>query len=107
MKLTAKDFQGTPESNLFSQVTVHGARSTPLNGSRIDAERVMLSSWRVGTISNIPVRFHWTMVALPLFVLFRGYFLESSGEVFLQLSLVFALYACLVFREAGHVLVCS
>ncbi len=67
----------------------------------------MNSSWRIGRISAIPVYFHWTMVVLPLFVFLRGYMLETPAELFLQMMLVFALYACLLFHEAGHVLVAS
>jgi Zn-dependent protease len=61
----------------------------------------MGKSFKIGTISGIPIKLHWSFFALFLFVYFRT---PDAGLEF-QLTyglFVLLLFACITFHELGH-----
>ena len=62
----------------------------------------MFPSLNLGRLFGIPLHLHWTFWFLPLWVI-----LTQSGEMpmVFRLSLVFALFGCVVLHELGHALV--
>src|SRR4051794_10904135 len=64
----------------------------------------MIRSWKLGTAFGIGVYVHWTFLLLPAWVLLNGL---GSGGVSLAtylLTLVAAIFGCVVLHELGHAL---
>ncbi len=65
----------------------------------------MMRSWKLGTLFGINVYVHWTFLLVPLIVLFNNLQLGTLALLPYALTLVAAVFGCVVLHEFGHALV--
>lgn len=63
----------------------------------------MFKSLRVGQAFGIPIYIHWSILLLPLIVIFRN---EGglNSSVFWEIGLILSLFTCVLLHELGHAL---
>lgn len=88
MDMPPKDPQNTEEST--SRPT--GAPKPPEDNG----------AFRIATVAGIPIRLHWTFLALLVAIGFIS--LRPGGNEGLTLAFVIALFCCVVLHELGHAL---
>jgi Zn-dependent protease len=64
----------------------------------------MLGSWRIGTAFGIDIHVHWTFLLLPLWLLFSQASAAGWEVAAFLVSVVTALFGCVVLHELGHAL---
>jgi Zn-dependent protease len=64
----------------------------------------MLRSWKLGTAFGIGIYVHWSFLLLPALVLFSNLGLGGVGLAVYALTVLFAVFGCVVLHELGHAL---
>ena len=64
----------------------------------------MFSSWKIGKAFGIDLYLHWTFWLMPAFVFLESYREVGGDEATLMVSVVFALFGCILLHELGHAL---
>lgn len=64
----------------------------------------MSPSWKLGNAFGIGVYVHWTFLLLPAWVLFSNLGLGGLGMALYAVTLVLAVFGCVVLHELGHAL---
>jgi Zn-dependent protease len=64
----------------------------------------MLRSWKLGTAFGIDIYVHWSFLLLPLYVVFSNLGHGSPVLIPYVLTLLMALFGCVVLHELGHAL---
>jgi Zn-dependent protease/CBS domain-containing protein len=66
----------------------------------------MGNSFKIGRLSGIDVKVHWTFLLLLIFFGFRGYQSEQSlTGALVSIAVIVALFVCVLLHEFGHSLV--
>src|SRR5262245_43889273 len=62
----------------------------------------MVRLWKVGTACGVEIALHWTVWAMPVFVLGHGLWFSTLENALLNVTVLFAVYICVLIQEMAH-----